>query len=298
MATNERLFREITPISEDDFFIIKRHNQAKFDFPVHIHPEYELNLVLNASGKRIIGDSITDYSSPDLVLIGADTPHAWLGQSDNARVITLQFHSDVLSTRFLERKCSRPIKEMFDKARLGVHFSREATLKIIDRLERLPEEQDFNTLLELLSIIYELATSEGKTLLSSAEYINQATPNIKSRRINRVNEFINANIHSQIKIEDVAELINMSPSAFSHFFKRRTSRSFTEYLTAKRIGLAANLLVSSEKNISEICFDCGFGNISNFNRAFKSLKGCTPKEFRDQQRLVLEYGRQRDSAQQ
>ncbi|MEL7588830.1 MAG: AraC family transcriptional regulator, partial [Prolixibacteraceae bacterium] len=64
---NNRIVREITPLSEDDFFIVLNHYHAKFDFPVHYHPEYELNLVLNSRGKRIIGDSIREYRHPDLV---------------------------------------------------------------------------------------------------------------------------------------------------------------------------------------------------------------------------------------
>ena len=104
-----------------------------------------------------------------------------------------------------------------------------------------------------------------------------------------VNEYLYKNLQSNIRINDVAEQVSMSPSAFSHFFKKRTQRSFTDYLTDLRIGHAARLLIDSEKNISEICFESGFNNISNFNRSFKAQKGCTPSEFRSQQKLITKH---------
>ena len=104
-----------------------------------------------------------------------------------------------------------------------------------------------------------------------------------------VNQYLYDNLMNNIKINDVAQLVSMTPSAFSHFFKKRTQRSFSDYLTDLRIGHAAKLLIETEKNISEICFDSGFNNISNFNRSFRAQKGCTPSEFRSQQKLITKH---------
>ena len=104
-----------------------------------------------------------------------------------------------------------------------------------------------------------------------------------------VNQFLHENLANQIRINDVAELVSMAPSAFSHFFKNATQRSFSDYLTDLRIGNAAKMLIETEKNISEICFESGFNNVSNFNRSFKTQKGCTPSEFRSQQKLITKH---------
>lgn len=282
---HQRIIREIAPLSTDDFFVIMNHPNAKFDFPVHFHPEYELNLVLNASGKRIIGDSIMEFNSPDLVLIGPNTPHAWTSGSTEAQVITLQFHPTFPSEQFLSRKLSLPVRELLEQSKMGVKFSEQTTKEVTERIMNLSHQQGFDSVLEMLSLLYDLATSRNKSTLSSASYVKQFNTS-KSRRIKQVNQYLTENIHNPIKIGDVANLVNMSPSAFSHFFKKRTQRSFTEYLTEMRIGIAARFLIDSEKNISEICYDCGFSNVSNFNRAFKAQKGCTPSEFRAQQKLV------------
>jgi AraC-like DNA-binding protein/quercetin dioxygenase-like cupin family protein len=284
----ERIIREITPLSEDDFFIVLNHFNAKFDFPVHYHPEYELNLVLHSKGKRIIGDSIEVYGHPDLVLIGPNTPHAWTGNEPNVQVVTIQFLPDFISEKAFSRKLTLPIKELLDRSKMGVVFSPETTNKFLDRVMMLTETRRFESLLQFLSILNDLATSPGQRSLSSLSYVGQFDTS-KSRRIKIVNQYLYDNLINQIKINDVAALVNMTPSAFSHFFKKRTQRSFSDYLSDLRIGNAARLLIESEKTVSEICFESGFNNISNFNRAFKEKKGCTPTEFRSQQKYITKH---------
>ncbi|MBI9058074.1 MAG: helix-turn-helix domain-containing protein [Labilibaculum sp.] len=283
-----RIVREITPLSEHDFFIVLDHQNAKFDFPIHYHPEYELNLVLHSEGKRIIGDSIKKYESADLVLIGPNTPHAWSGSTDDARVITIQFQTNILSEQTLNRKASLPIKDLLEKSKMGILFSEETTHNITDRILKLSDVTGFDSFLDFLSILYDLSISRNQMTLSSPSYVEQFDTS-KSRRIKMVNQFLIENLHNPIRINDVAEMVNMSPSAFSHFFKKRTQRAFSDYLLDIRIGHAAKILIETEKNISEICFESGFNNISNFNRSFKKLKGCTPREFRSQQKMITKH---------
>lgn len=285
-----RIVREITPISSDDFFVVLNHFNAKFDFPIHYHPEYELNLVLNSKGKRIIGDSIQDYTSSDLVLIGPNTPHAWAGNENHsdAHVITIQFHTDFLSDKALNRKIAMPIKELLNKARRGVLFAKETTEVMIGKFEKLSGTQGFDSLLEFLSVLYDLSISRNQQVLASSSYVGHIDPS-KSRRIQKVTDFIQTNLHKEIRVKEVAEMVNMSETAFSHFFKKRTQRSFSGYLTDMRIGHAARQLVDSEKNITEICYESGFNNISNFNRTFKKKRGVTPSDFRSQQQLITKH---------
>lgn len=281
---------EITPLSKDDFFIVLNHYNAKFDFPVHYHPEFELNMVSNSSGKRIIGDSIQDYHDLDLVLIGPNTPHAWTGplEPGNAHVVTIQFHSDFLGEKVLDRKLMIPIRELLEKSSRGIRFSNETALYLKERIVKISDNQDFDSLLIFLSILFDLSISRNQKILASPSCVNQFHTS-KSRRIEKVNEYIQQNIHRIIKIKEVADLVNMSETAFSHFFKKRTQRSFSDYIADMRIGHAARQLMETEKNISEICYDCGFNNISNFNRIFKKKLGLTPSDFRSQQRLITKH---------
>ena len=286
---NKRIIREITPLSEDDFFTVLRHFHAKFDFPIHYHPEFELNMVLESKGKRIIGDSILEYDELDLVLIGPNTPHAWTGEDGkNAQVVTIQFHDDFISDSMLSRKLMFPIRELLEKANRGILFSKETATNMKERIFKLSENQDFDSLLDFLSILYDLSVSRNQKVLATPTYLGQFNMS-KSRRIEKINNYIKENLNQNIKIKDAADLVNMSETAFSHFFKKRTQRSFSDYITDLRIGNAARHIIETEKTISEICYDCGFNNISNFNRIFKKKIGFTPSEFRSQQKLITKH---------
>lgn len=286
---NKRIIREITSLSEDDFFTVLNHYHAKFDFPIHYHPEFELNMVLNSAGKRIIGDSILNYDELDLALIGPNTPHAWTGSDSNdAQVVTVQFHSDFVSDKMLERKLMYPIREMLDKANRGILFSKETAINTRERIMKLSESQNFDSLLDFFSILYDLSVSRNQKVLATPTYLGQFNTS-KSRRIEKINNYIQQNLNQNIRIKEAADLVNMSETAFSHFFKKRTQRSFSDYITDLRIGNAARHLIETEKNISEICYECGFNNTSNFNRIFKKKLGFTPSEFRSQQRLITKH---------
>lgn len=282
--------REITPLSNEDFFIVLNNFHAKFDFPIHYHPEYELNFVFNSTGKRIIGDCIQNYEEMDLVLIGPNTPHAWTGRNkhDDARVITIQFQSDILSEVTLNKNLMAPVKDMLDNSYRGIEFSHEIQCNFKKRFLELSDKSDFDSLLEFLSILYDLSISRNKKLLCDPSFVKKYE-NCKSIRITNVTDYIYKHYSGQLKLKEVADLVNMTESAFSHFFKKRTHRSFSDFLHDVRIGNATRQLIESEKSMAEIGYECGFNNLSNFNRIFKKKKGCTPTEFKKNQQLITMY---------
>lgn len=290
MNNKRSVLRELVPISEDDFFIVLNHTNAKFDFPFHFHPEIELNLVLNSSGKRIIGDSVVEYSDCDLALIGPNTPHMWTGikENDNAHVITIQFHENLFSETTLNRKLIFSIRELLERSKRGIAFSKETIEMLNPKIVKLSDSQDFNSLLNFLSILYDLSIAKNTKILASHSYVDFLSfP--QSQRIEKANNYIKDNLHNKIQLKDVADLVNMSETAFSHYFKKCTNSSFSDYTNDLRLGLAARMLFESEQSIKEICYDCGFNNISNFNRIFKRKMGFTPSDFRDQSKLITKH---------
>jgi AraC-like DNA-binding protein/quercetin dioxygenase-like cupin family protein len=285
-----RIMREVTPVKNDDLFVVLNHLNAKFDFPVHFHPEYELNLVIDSKGKRIIGDSILEYDSPDLVFVGPNTPHAWTGNNNhnNPHVITIQFDGNVLSEKMLSKNYALPLKNLLEKAKRGILFNQKTVNNVQKRIEKLSEVQGFDAFISLLSILYDLSISRNQSLLASQGYVGQFDLN-QSQRISKVVNYIQENLLNDIRIKQVADLVNMSETAFSHFFKKRTQRSFSDYLTDMRVSYAARLILETDRNISEVCFMSGFNNLSNFNRTFKSRYLCTPGEMRSQQQFLTRH---------
>jgi len=273
--------REITPISNQDFYVLQNHFNAQFDYPLHYHPEYEINLVFNTWGKRLIGDSIESYADADLVLVGSNTMHAWTSAShtSDARVITIQFATDFLNKQTLSRNVMQPIKTLLEKSHQGVLFVGEERDVLHRKILELADMNGFEGVLGFLSLLYEMATANYRLILSIAHNLKSIDHSNNSRIIEAC-YYIQNNYRKKININDVARLVNMSPSAFSHFFKKRTYRSFTDYLIDLRISHACRLLIETDMSIANISEEIGFNNLSNFNKVFKKRKRKTPKEYR------------------
>ena len=117
--------KEITPIAADDLFIVLNHPNAKFDYPVHYHPDYEINLVMDTYGSRIVGDSVEAFEALDLIMIGPNLPHAWKGEVvEGNHVITIQFSDKLLNFPILEKRLFNPIKQLLLESQRGIGFSR------------------------------------------------------------------------------------------------------------------------------------------------------------------------------
>ena len=278
------VLEEITPLSEKDcFYIVDRH-KTEFTYPLHQHREYELNFVENASGvTRIVGDSVETVADYDLVLICSENlEHAWDNgscTSPDIREITVQFSPDLLSGNLMAKNQFASIMKMFRDADHGVAFPMHTIMKVYGELDSLASEtEDFMRFLKLLKILYTLSSNEYRILASSS--FSHAARNPESRRVQKIKQYINDHYTETLRLEDMSRLVGMTPTSFSRFFKLRTGKSLSDYVLDIRLGFAARMLVDSTNNISEICFECGFNNLSNFNRIFKSRRGVTPKEFR------------------
>ena len=280
-----QVLQEITPLSEKDcFYVVERH-KSEFLFPIHSHSEYELNFIENGAGvRRIVGDSVEEIGDYELTLVaGERLEHAWEQgncRSADVREITIQFSRTLFSEELLARKQFRTIRDMFRKASNGLTFSLKAIMKVYSLLDVLASEPDgFEQFQRLLQILYTLSNDEGARVLASSSFANMEH-NVESRRVRKVQEYINAHYSEEIRLEDCAAMVGMSPSAFSRFFKQHTGRTLMDYIIDIRLGNAARLLVDTTMGISEISYACGFNNLSNFNRAFKSRRGYTPRDFR------------------
>jgi AraC-like DNA-binding protein len=173
---------------------------------------------------------------------------------------------------------------MFEKAQNGLVFSKETIERVRPLLMSMTlERQGFYSVIKLLTILYELSQSAGARVLASSSFLRK-TDTFDSRRVKKVSEYIEKHFSEKILMTDMAGLANMSEGTFSRFIKKRTGKSFTDYITDVRIGHAIRMLVDSTHPVSEIAFLCGFNNLSNFNRVFKKKKGLPPKDFRQQYR--------------
>jgi AraC-like DNA-binding protein len=280
------IIREITPLSDKDCFYIADRRKTEFTYPLHHHSECELNYIENAAGvRRIVGDSVEIIGNYDLTLItGEELEHVWEQHhcnSNNIREITIQFSQDLLPESLIKKNQFDSIQKMFEKAKKGICFPMEAIMIVYPLLDTLSfEEEGFYAVIKFLTVLYELSLFDNTHTLASSSFAN-IDDSADSRRVLKVYEYVNANYKETIRLKDLADLVGMSPVALSRFFKLRSGKTVSEYIIEIRLGHAARLLVDTTNSIAEICYDCGFNNLSNFNRIFKKKKGCTPKEFRE-----------------
>lgn len=293
--------REITPLSERDCFYLADRRKKGFDYPIHTHKELELNFTENAAGvRRIVGDSSEVIGDYDLVLIASpDLEHVWEQAectSQDIHEITVQFTRDILPDQILQKNQFATVRKMLERAQRGLAFPLPTIMKVYTKLEALSRHSaqgaardakeggsnpsGFSAVLDFMEILYELSLADDARELSSSAFARIET-HTESHRVDLVQQYIARHFHEEVRLETLADLVGMSPVAFSRFFRQRTGRTLSDYIIDIRIGSATCLLVDSEETVAEICYDCGFNTLSNFNRLFRRRKGCSPKEFRE-----------------
>ncbi|MDE6647011.1 MAG: AraC family transcriptional regulator [Prevotella sp.] len=279
-----RVIHEITPLMGRDSLYIADRRKKEFTYPIHNHEVFELNFVEHAAGvRRVVGDSNEVIGEYDLVLIASpDLEHVWeqnTCQSDDIREVTIQFHVDLNENGFLTRTPFHSIRKMMLEARKGLCFPLEDIMRVYPQIDSLSSVKDgFYAVSQFCAILYELSKSTKARTLATSSYAKVEVES-DSRRVLKVKNYISTNYRNEIRLATLADIAGMSPSAFSRFFKLHTGRNLSEYIIEMRLGYASRLLVDTSKGIAEICYDCGFYNLSNFNRIFKLKKNCSTSEF-------------------
>ncbi len=282
-----KVLTEVAPVSNRDCFYIAERHKTEFTYPIHQHQEYELNFLSNCRGcRRAVGDSLEIVGDYDLCLLGGGIAHEWQQYqclSTDIHEITIQLSPDVLSGALLDKDHFASIKKLLKDSERGVAFDMDAILRTYERIQVMLTLKDgFYQLLKLLEILYELSRTNYR-MLATSSFANVEIV-AESRRVQKVMRYIAEHISEDIRLQTLADVVGMTPSAFSRFFRLRTHKSISDYVVEVRLGLAARKLADSTMSILEVCYSSGFNNVSYFNRIFKKKKGCTPTDFRNNYR--------------
>ncbi len=286
MASDYRILHEVTPLGEKDALYIADRHKSEFTYPIHNHDVYELNFVENAPGlTRVVGDSRETIGNFDLVLItSGELEHVWEQgdcQSKDMREITVQFKFGLDGEdSFFTKTPFDDIHRLLEEGRKGLAFSQRTIMKVYSRLDTLSTITDsFQALMQFLSILNDLALADDTKSLASTSFAKVSVSD-DSKQILKVKNYIAENYMYELSLETLSNVASMSKSGFSRFFKLHTGRCLTDYITEVRIGNAARQLLDTDDPICNISFNVGYLNLSNFNRTFRRLKGCTPSDFR------------------
>ncbi|MDF2157938.1 AraC family transcriptional regulator [Algoriphagus sp. CAU 1675] len=274
-------------IPENKTFVIKELIAPYFDVSWHFHSEYQLFIALKGRGTRFVGDHMKTFREGDMVLTGPNLPHLWRNDNEyfdlnnglETHGIVIYFPEDLMNNSVFKLEEFESIAQMLRRSELGLEITGETNQiirKLMQEMIGLKGGPQVINFFKILHIISE--SNEVKTIVTTG-YTNTNKESEKDR-MGQVYEYVMNNFKDKVSLEKAAEIANLSPSAFSRFFKSRVNKSFSEFLIDIRISHACKLLNESELNISEISYECGYFTLSNFNKQFKEKMGKTPLAYR------------------
>jgi len=279
---NPILMRHMEPTNES--FKAWKNGNPYLHNPWHYHPEVEITYITRGDGVLFIGDKILDYKQNELIMIGANLPHEWRSDINEAKdyyseCIAVHFNRNFPGEDFYNIPEAMPINYLFDLSMRGIKVREESAKAFIkEKLLALITTKGIERISLLFSILNRISICSDIELLSSAGFFNSISER-QNDRINHIYKYVINNFKNEISIDAIATQVNMTTTSFCRFFKSRTSKSFIRYINEVRVGYACKLLLEENYAISEIAYDSGFENISNFNKQFKKIKNITPSQF-------------------
>jgi AraC-like DNA-binding protein len=282
-------YLELVGIQEQESFKVWTHGYPYETVRWHFHPEYELNLVTHTSGRFYVGDRTGTFAPGQLYMVGPNVPHNWISEvPGNApvpeRCIVLQFSSKSILGGMEAFPELGQIERLLKDAERGIQFSAATARQAEPLLRDLLHVKGFQRVHKFLTLLELLTTGPDATLLASPSF-QPDTQDYQSSTINQVLSYLAENLGEPLSESGMARYAGMEPSAFSRFFRRHSDVPFIQYLNRLRINKACEMLISSDTPVTDICYACGFNNVSNFNRQFLTQKNMPPSRFRRYYRL-------------
>ena len=276
---------ELVQIGRGETFRAYEHGYPFSTVRWHFHPEYELHHVVATTGRYFVGDFIGTFEPGNLVLTGPNLPHNWVSDVKTNKKVTLrnrgiQFTDEAIRGAMGVLPELQCLSEMLNKSRNGLLFSNATSEVVAPKLAELMHAHGIRRIELFIAIVNALSQDIQMQQLTSNDYLPDPS-GYMSNGLNRALAFIDANLVESFNEGDLAEIVGISRSTFSRSFRKHTGMSLVRYVNRLRIGLACQMLVSDHgESITDICFDCGFNNLSNFNRQFAAQKGMPPSKFR------------------
>lgn len=277
------LLRHVEATTTESFKVWRNANPYIHN-PWHYHPECEITLIDEGVGVLFVGDCISHYRKNDLVLIGTNLPHEFRASHQQfpdfkTRSTAIHFKWDFPGAEFYKMPEAKTIFALLERAKRGIKIEDSLVQNIVKtKISEILKENGIIRVGLLFSILQTIAESSVVEYLSSQIFVDSIQENADNKMY-WVYKFIMNNFREKISQEQLAKELNMTTSSFSRFFKKRTHKSFVDYVNEIRIGYACKLLLLGDQNISGAAYESGFENISNFNKQFLKVKGFTPSHY-------------------
>ena len=270
-------------VSHNYSFITRRLQLASNTTKIHSHRNFELNYIASGTGKRIVGNSISGYAKGDLVLLGPHIPHCWdnleTEQDTIAECIVTHFNENIISSDFFNIPELEQVVDLLKNASNGIWFKGKKTEKVGQTLKKMVTLKGLERYIELLKVFHLLLQIDERENLALPSALTN-TFETDQDQINKIYEYVFNNIQTGIRLKEASALVFKEPGSFCRYFKKKTNQTFMDYVKNVRIGMAAKLLAETDKQITQICYECGYNNLANFNHYFRVIMNKTPSEYR------------------
>ena len=283
-------FKIAKPVNES-FWIQNDHLPHLYDI-LHQHDEFQITLIQESTGNVIAGNRICEFKSGDIFVLGAKLPHAFrndaayylLENQLQAQALSVYFDWNVFGTSFWALPETKLLVDFRNRAERGIYYPENHHAQLAESIKKLANVNETERLIMLLTVLKQLATSDKCEVLSIEGTYNKLNEN-DEKRLDAVYRFTLNEFHRPISLTEISGIANMTVNSFCRYFKTRTRKSYLDFLTEFRIGQACKLLQQKDYSISDIAYRVGFGNLSNFNRKFREINNCTPREYINKQKL-------------
>ncbi|HMR85362.1 MAG TPA: AraC family transcriptional regulator [Niabella sp.] len=278
---------EHMPREENESFIVRDFDYNYYPTPWHYHPEYEIVMVTESTGKRFIGDHVCDFEPGNLALIGPNIPHTYYNDEKyyeknstlRAKSIVIHFHEHSFGENFLKLPEAHSIKKLLDSSQQGIDITgktAETISKMLFEIVHLSGLKRWLLLVELLSVMAGSGDLNPVTKWSQTGYNEK-----ESKRLGDVFDWIIGNFQEDVSLAEAAAIAQMNENAFSRFFSNRTRKTFSGFVQELRLQKAARLLIENDElSVTQICYECGYNNICNFNRQFLNYYHISPSKYK------------------
>lgn len=256
----------------------------------HYHPELEFHYIIRGEGVRFVGDNISDFYPGEMLFLGQNLPHMWRCNETyfkndpniRAEAIVVHFLPDFLGQDFFRKPEAEKILKLYEKAKTGLVIEGETKYRLLKHMKGTINTTGIERLISILSMLCILADSTEVSQISSSNRIDIDIYNSnETDRLNKICEYVADNYRNEISLEEISAVVNLSVTSFCRYFKMMTKKTFREFLIHTRINQAKRMLIEDKVATTDlICFECGFNNLSNFYRHFKTITGLTPIEYK------------------
>jgi len=274
---------EYLPKESTESFVVRYFDYDYYPTPWHYHPEYEIVMVTQSTGKRFIGDHIGNFAPGDLAFIGPNIPHTYRNDEKyyrkddrlRAQSIVIHFSESSLGNDMLSLPEAHLLRKLFNYSKQGLDIGGKTREKVSTKLFEIVELTGLRRWFCLMEILVLLA--ESKDVYPITQWPQIEYNEKESKRLWEVFDWIDSNFERNITLSQAAEIAQMNENAFSRFFSKRTRKTFSGFVQKLRLQKAAKLLIENDElSITQICYECGYNNISNFNRQFLNYYQMNP----------------------